>query len=201
MEADLLNLQNETMYREVECLQHVVIPTTDLDTNGTIPTSSVVTNLLKQLTIYKALEEFGYFLGVTKLKAIGNGRKHESTKYIDFLVAFNCRTLLPMKGEVMTGIVHTISRFGVFLKSGPMKIVYLSTRKMPNYYFVDDENGKGKPLFLSNDFSRIEMGVVVQFVVLATRWSQRTRDISVLASIEGESLGPVATAGLDGFEL
>ncbi|CAH1412286.1 unnamed protein product [Lactuca virosa] len=99
--------------------------------------------------------------------------------------------------ETMIGIVHSVNRFGVFLKSGPMKIVYLSTRKMPNYYYVDE----GEPGFLSNDMSRIEKDVVVRFVVFATRWNQRTRDIRVLASIEGESLGPVSTAGLDGFEV
>nr|XP_043629877.1 DNA-directed RNA polymerase IV subunit 7-like isoform X2 [Erigeron canadensis] len=184
------------MFREVECLSHVVIHSKDLNTKGVCPTSSVVTNLLKQLTNLKAYEEFGYVLGVTKLKAIGNARKIGSTKYM-FLVAFNCRTLLPMKGEVMIGIVHSISRYGVFLKSGPMKIVYLSIRKMPNYSYVDE----GKPMFLCNDMSRIEKGVVVRFVVLATRWSQRTRDHNVLASIDGDSLGPVATAGLDGFDL
>ncbi|KAI3700791.1 hypothetical protein L2E82_45429 [Cichorium intybus] len=190
-------LPSRTMLCEVECLQHVSISTKDLDKTGKIPASSIVTKLLKQLTIYKALEEFGYFLGVTKLKAIKNGINHDSKKYIDFLVVFNCRTLLPVKGEVMIGIVHSINRFGVFLKSGPMKVVYLSTRKMPNYYFVDE----GEPVFLSNDMSRIENDVVVRFVVFATRWNQRTRDIRVLASIEGESLGPVSSAGLDGFEV
>lgn len=190
-------MQKETMLREVECLQHVRVPTQGLSVNRMVSTSSVVTHLLRQLTMCKALEEIGYILGVTKLNAIVKGEKSDCTKHVNFLVSFNCRTLLPMKGEVMFGIVHTISRFGVFLKSGPMKIVYLSTRKMPNYYFVDD----GKPLFMSNDLSRIEKDVVIRFVVLATRWSQRTRDISILASIEGDSFGPVATAGLDGFEL
>ncbi|KVH91084.1 DNA-directed RNA polymerase IV subunit 7-like [Cynara cardunculus var. scolymus] len=188
------------MLCEVECLQHVAVPTKDVDTNGTVPTSSIVSSLLKQLKMCKALEEFGYFLGVTKLKNIGTGRiNNESLKYIDFLVAFNCRTLLPVKGEVMVGIVHSINRFGVFLKSGPMKIVYLSTRKMPNYYYFVEE--EGKPVFLSNDLSRIEKDVVIRFVVFATRWNQRTRDIRVLASIEGESLGPVTMAGFDGFDI
>ncbi|GJS78610.1 DNA-directed RNA polymerase V subunit 7-like protein [Tanacetum coccineum] len=185
------------MLREVECLQLVGVPTQDLNSNRMVPTSSVVTRLLRQLTICKAFEEFGYILGVTKINTIVNGEKTDCTKYANFWVSFNCRTLLPVKGEVMFGIVHSISRYGVFLKSGPMKIVYLSTRKMPNYYFVDE----GKPLFMSNDLSRIEKDVVIRFVVLATRWIQRTRDISVLASIEGDSFGPVATAGLDGFEL
>ncbi|KAK9059001.1 hypothetical protein SSX86_021620 [Deinandra increscens subsp. villosa] len=185
------------MLREVECIQHVVIPTKDIDTNGMVPTGLVVTNLLKKLTAYKALKGVGYILGVTKLKSIRRGKFNDPTKHTHFSVAFNCRTLLPMEGEVMIGIVHMITRFGVFLKTGPMELVYLSTQKMPDYYFVDE----GKPFFLSNDLSRIEEGVVIRFVILATRWSQRTRDINVLASIEGDSLGPVATAGLDGFEL
>ncbi|KAL8263559.1 hypothetical protein R6Q59_021689 [Mikania micrantha] len=185
------------MLREVECIQQVVIPTKDIDTDGMVPTSLVVTNLLKRLAAYRALEGVGYFVGVTKLKTICKGKSNDSTKYTEFLVAFTCRTLLPIKGEVMIGIVHMITRFGVFLKSGPMELVYLSTQKMPNYYLVDE----GKLLFLSNDLSRIEEGVVIRFMVLATRWSQRTRDINVLASIEGDSLGPVATAGLDGFDL
>ncbi|KAF5816652.1 putative nucleic acid-binding protein [Helianthus annuus] len=185
------------MLLEVECLHEVVIPTKDIDTNGMVPARLVVTNLLKKLTAYKALDGDGYILGVTKLKTICKGKRHESTKCFSFLVAFICRTLLPMKGEVMFGIVHRVLRTGVFLKSGPMELVYLSAQKMPNYHLVDE----GNPLFLSNDLSRIEEGVVIRFVVLATRWRQMNCDISVLASIEGDSLGPVATAGLDGFEL
>lgn len=190
-------MQKETMLREVECFQYVVIHTKDLNTNGLVSSRLVVTNLLKQMTRLKAMEKFGYFLGITKLKTIDNVRKHDSAKFIEFLVKFNCRTLVPKQGEFMVGIVYKITRLGVFLKCGPMKSVFLSVRKMPNYYFVDE----GKPLFLSNDLSRIEKDVVIRFVVFATRWNQRTRDINVLASIEGESLGPVTTAGLDGFEV
>ena len=74
----------------------------------------------------KSTEEHGYFLAVNELKSIGNGEFEEESKDLLFPVTFYCRTFLPVKGEIMFGVV--------FFSCGPMKCIYLSTQKMPNFY-------------------------------------------------------------------
>ncbi|CAK9148321.1 unnamed protein product [Ilex paraguariensis] len=185
------------MLCEVECCYPVVIPAKSLDRSGLVPQSTIVTCLLKQLLNCKAAEECGYFLAVTNLKSIDNGKFNDSDKYLLFLVTFCCRTFLPVNGEVMLGVVQSIHRRGVFLKCGPMKYVYLSARKMPNYYYVDGKN----PYFISDDLSRIENDVVIRFMVFGVRWTTKNqqveREFMILATLEGDRLGPISLPGSD----
>ncbi|KAL6989815.1 hypothetical protein U1Q18_015565 [Sarracenia purpurea var. burkii] len=184
------------MFREMEIRGRVAIPTKSLDRNGLVAHSSVVSCLLKELLLMKSTEEHGYFLAVTGLKSIGNGVFEEESRDILFPVAFYCRTFLPVNGDIMLGIVHKIHTRGVFLRCGPMKYIYLSAQKMPNFYYVQ---WKTREIFMNDDFSRIEKGVVIRFVVFATRWMKKhwdiEREFTILASIEGDCLGPVSLPG------
>lgn len=188
------------MLCDVECLFHAVVPAKDLDSNGSVHQSLIITRLLKQLSNVKVTEDLGYFLAVTELKSIGNAKFDDSSKYILFPVTFVCRTFLPVNGEIMLGVVRKVHSSGVFLKCGPMNYVYLSSQKMPNYYYVP--NGKN-PFFSSDNLSRIEKDVVVRFRVFALRWTSRKneREIMILATLEGDCLGPISLAGSDEMEL
>ncbi|KAA8548751.1 hypothetical protein F0562_000435 [Nyssa sinensis] len=191
----------ENMFIEVEYHVRVVIPAKNLDRNGLLARSSIVSCLLKYLLFWKATEEYGYFLAVTKLKSIGNQEFQESSRDILLPVAFSCRTFLPVNGEIMLGVVRAIATHGVFLKCGPMKYIFLSARKMPNYYYVGGKN----PFFLSDDLSRIEYNVVIRFVVFAVRWTKKKweieREFMILASLEGDCLGPMSLSGSDEMDL
>lgn len=185
------------MLREVVLTHKVVISVNRVEKNKEVLASFVIKRFLKQLSNIKACE-YGYLLSVTKLISIGHGDNKYSSEYILFPVDFRCRTFTPVYGEVLTGIVHKVSHHGVFLKSGPMSMVYLSARKMPNYNYVLGEN----PIFVKDDLSKIQIGVVVSYQVLAVRWRQdKWREFRVLASIESDGLGPVALNGLDGVDL
>ncbi|KAK2972939.1 hypothetical protein RJ640_021996 [Escallonia rubra] len=177
------------------------IPASNLDKNGMVAPSLIVTCLLKHMLHWKAMARYGYFLAVTKLKSIGDGDFEELSGFVLFPVAFNCRTFLPVDGEVMLGVVYKIRRPGAFLKCGPMNYIYLSAQKMPDYHYVDGE----KPHFLDDNLSRIEDGVVIRFVVFCKRWGNQVQDIGrefmILASLEGDSLGPISLPGTDGLEL
>lgn len=184
------------MLRELHCSFPVEVCLKNLDQNGGVLGRTIVNSLLKLLSDIKATK-FGYFLAVTKLKSIGNGHRVESC--LHFQVKFCCRTFIPVCGEVMIGIVKNITVHGVYLKSGPMNLVYLSARLMPNYHYVSVEH----PIFLKDDLSKIEVNVVIRFRVFAVRWVEDVRkEFHVLATINGESLGPVSsTQELDGLDL
>lgn len=185
------------MLREVIFTFKVGIPIKNLDKNKEVLASVIANRLLKQLSNMKACE-YGYLLAVTKLISIGRGDNKFSSQHILFPVDFCCRIFTPMDGEVMTGIVHKINDRGVFLKSGPMNMVYLSARLMPNYHYVLGEN----PAFVRDDSSKIEIGVVLRYMVFAVKWIEdRWREFRVLASIDADGLGPVSLNGLDGIDL
>ncbi|CAN4120449.1 unnamed protein product [Withania somnifera] len=175
----------------------VAVPVEDIKESGECPGNIVVRSLFKQLTCLKATEHCGYFLKITEVKRVDNGKLLNSSKHISFPVTFCSLNFLPKIGEVLDGIVIDVSRRGVFLKCGPMNSIYLSVQKMPKYNYVSSEN----PFFLCDDQSRIENEVAVRFKVFAMRWSETYRKFDVLASIEGDSLGPISLNGFDGLEL
>nr|XP_033514949.1 DNA-directed RNA polymerase V subunit 7-like isoform X1 [Nicotiana tomentosiformis] len=197
------------MLCDFELLFNILVPNIDIKESGEVPGSVVIKHLLYYITRVRVTEDCGYFLRITKVKSIGNGKMYQKTidsgkltysiKYIVFPVTFCVRSFLPKTGEVLVGIVYKVFSHGVILKCGPMQFVYLTVRKMPNYNYVSGEN----PFFLCDDHSRIENEVAVRFVVFAVRWNNGAvaRDFNILASIEGDCLGPISLNGLDGLEL
>ncbi|TQD90176.1 hypothetical protein C1H46_024282 [Malus baccata] len=173
----------------------------NLDQDRLVSTRTVVTRLLEDLLREKADKDLGYFLAVTGLKRIGKGEVVDNSGDVFFPVVFNCRMFLPCKGEIMEGVVHHIYRLGVFLRCGPINYVFLSARKMPNFRYVAGES----PVFLNDDLAKIEKDVVIRFKVLGVRWIEIRDDIRkefvMLASLEGDSLGPLTLPGPDGLDL
>ncbi|KAL1804001.1 hypothetical protein ACET3Z_032648 [Daucus carota] len=190
------------MLNEVEYSFYVVVRLAELDENKQVPQNLIVTRLLKQMMHVKSTEEIGYLLAVTKLKRIGTGLVLDSPDCVLFPVCVQCRTFLPMSGEIMYGVVYKINMYGVFIKRGPMRFIYLSARKMPGYSYVDDDQN---PFFVSTDGSRIELDVVLSFIVYGTRWTQRNnyaeREYMIVASLDGNGLGPMALSGHDDLDL
>ncbi|KAG6757392.1 hypothetical protein POTOM_037702 [Populus tomentosa] len=181
---DSLDLNPITgMFGEVEVCSTVRIIAENLDRNGLVSQRSIVTHLLKDLLSMKASKDHGYFLAVTNLKSIGKGEVVNKSGDVLFNVEFKCRTFMPMKGEILQGVVHRTFRHGVLLRCGPVKYIFLSARKMPNYQYTSEEN----PVFLNDELARIENNVLVRFSVLDVRWIEKMwdmrRDFMMLASL------------------
>jgi DNA-directed RNA polymerase-4/5 subunit 7 len=72
---------------------------------------------------------------------------------------------------------------------------------MPNYQYTSEEN----PVFLNDELARIENNVLVRFSVLDVRWIEKMwdmrRDFMMLASLVGDSLGPISLCGSDELDL
>ncbi|ONI26518.1 hypothetical protein PRUPE_1G030200 [Prunus persica] len=186
------------MFYEVELLREVAVLAENLDRDKLVSSRFIVTRLLEGLLSEKADEDLGYFLAVTGIKRIGKGEVVHNSGDVFFPVVFNCRMFLPRKGEILEGVVDHVHRLGVFLRCGPVKYVFLSARKMPNYRYVVGE----KPVFLHDDLARIEKDVVVRFEVFGVRWMRRediTKEFMMLATLQGDLLGPVT--GPDGLDL
>ncbi|KAK9182744.1 hypothetical protein WN944_025890 [Citrus x changshan-huyou] len=108
------------MFFEVELLRDVSVPAKSLDRNGLrVPQRYIVKRLLNGLINEKACKDHCYFLSVTNLKSIDReqGTVNES-RVVFFPVTFLCRTFLPIKGEILHGVIYATYSFGVILRCG-----------------------------------------------------------------------------------
>ncbi|CAK7339365.1 unnamed protein product [Dovyalis caffra] len=130
----------------------------------------IVVRLLDEFAKKRATKDLGYFLAVSTLENIGEGKVKQQTRDRHHLQDF--------QGEILEGVVHKVLKHGVLLKSGPMENIYLSCMKMTGYRYVPT--------------SKIEKDVVVRFVVLGTKWLEVEREFQALVSLEGDYLGSVS---------
>lgn len=178
----------DKMFLKVKLPWNVIIPAENLDAKGLMLQKSIVLRLLEDFAHKKATKDLGYYLAVTTLESIGDGKIRQSTGEVLFPVVFSGITFKIYRGEILEGIVHKVLKHGVFLRCGPIENVYLSNAKMADYKYVQGEN----PVFLNDKHSKIEKDVVVRFIVIGTKWLEAEREFQALVSLEGDYLGPVS---------
>ncbi|KAF5752356.1 DNA-directed RNA polymerase V subunit 7 [Tripterygium wilfordii] len=175
------------MFIRVQLPWNVIIPAENLDVEGLMLKKSIVNRLLDEFAGKKATKDFGYFLAITTLDNIGEGKVRPQTGDVLFPVVFSAVTFKIFRGEVIQGVVQKVLKHGVFLSCGPLENAYLSNTKMPDYNYVTGEN----PVFLSEKQSKIEKETVVRVMVIGTKWLEAERQFQALVSLEGDYLGPL----------
>ena len=95
------------MFFEVELLRDIAVPAKSVDRNELrVPQRYTVPRLLEGWINQKACKDHGYFLSVTKSKSIDKeGPTVNGPGVVSFPVIFMCRTFLPVKGEILHGVV------------------------------------------------------------------------------------------------
>ena len=176
------------MFLKVQLPWNVIIPAECLDAKGLMLQRQIIIRLLEAFSSKKATQELGYFLAVTTLENIGEGKVRQHTGDVLFPVVFSCLTFKLYRGEILNGVVHKVLKHGVFLRCGPVENIYMSCQKMPDYRYVPGEN----PLFMNEKMSKIEKDVVVRCIVMGTKWIEAEREFQALVSLEGDYLGPVS---------
>ncbi|XP_043721058.1 DNA-directed RNA polymerase V subunit 7-like [Telopea speciosissima] len=176
------------MYLEVKLNWNVLISPEHLDGKGLMLQRSIILRLLEDFATRKATKDHGYFLALTTLDRIGEGKVRQDSGDVLFPVQFSCITFKPFKAEILQGFVTRIMKQGVFLSSGPIGQIFLSSTKMPDYRYVPGEN----PFFLNDKQSKIEKDVKVRFMVLGTKWAEADREFQMVVTLEGDFLGPIS---------
>ncbi|KAJ6911161.1 hypothetical protein NC652_021713 [Populus alba x Populus x berolinensis] len=185
---DVKKVYSKRMFLKVQLPWNVIIPAENLDAKGLMLQRSIVVRLLDDFAKKRATKDLGYYLAVSTLESIGEGKVRQHTGDVLFPVVFSGITFKIFRGEILDGIVHKVLKHGVLLRCGPIENIYLSCMKMPDYRYVPGEN----PVFLNEKTSKIEKDVVVRFVVLGTKWLEAEREFQALVSLEGDYLGPVS---------
>ncbi|OMO96598.1 hypothetical protein COLO4_15186 [Corchorus olitorius] len=145
------------MFLKVQLKWHVIISPESLEAKGLLLQKAIVVRLLDDFARKKSTDDLGYFLAVTSLDSIEEGKVRQSTGDVLFPVAFSAITFKLFKGEILKGVVHKVLKHGVFLKCGPVQNIYLSHLKMPDYQYLPGENAS----FIHDKHSNIEKDVVI----------------------------------------
>ncbi|KAK3008589.1 hypothetical protein RJ639_014708 [Escallonia herrerae] len=175
------------MFLKVQLQWNVIIPSESLDAKGLALQKAIVVRLLEDFSTKKATKDHGYFLAVTTLDSIREGRVRQHTGDVLFPVTFSGLTFKIFRGEILEATVHKILKHGVFLRCGPVENIYLSYQKMTDYRYVPGEN----PIFMNEKMSKIEKDMAVRLMVIGTKYMEAEREFQAVASLEGDFLGPV----------
>ncbi|KAL1199979.1 DNA-directed RNA polymerase V subunit 7 [Cardamine amara subsp. amara] len=175
------------MFLKVQLPWNVMISAENMDAKGLMLKRAILVQLLDVFASKKATRELGYYVAVTTLDKIGEGKIRENTGEVLFPVLFSGITFKIFKGEIVHGVVNKVMKHGVFLKCGPIENMYLSYTKMPDYKYIPGEN----PIFMNEKMSRIQVETKIRVVVLGTKWLEVEREFQALASLEGDYLGPI----------
>ncbi|KAL0913002.1 hypothetical protein M5K25_016431 [Dendrobium thyrsiflorum] len=176
------------VFLDIEMQGNVVVPPDQLDSKGLLLRKGIILRLLEDIAGRKASKEHGYYIAVTALNSVAEGRVQELTGSVIFPVSFRCITLKPCKGEILVGVVDKVLRHGIFLKSGPIENIFLSEKKMQDYKFIMTE----EPSFVNDkQQSKMEYGSRVRFKVLGIKWMEWDRGFQMLATLAGDFLGPI----------
>ncbi|KAK6161396.1 hypothetical protein DH2020_004777 [Rehmannia glutinosa] len=176
------------MYLKSKLSWNVVLAAENLDIKGLMLQKAIITRLMADFAAKKASKDLGYFLAVSTVLSIGEGKVRQQSGDVLFPVDFSCITFKMLTGEVLEGVVHKILKHGVFLKCGPAENVFLSQKKMDDYQYVPGEN----PYFMNGKSSKIEKGVVVRFLVIGERFKEAEKVFEAVGSLEGDYLGPIS---------
>ncbi|AEE83472.1 DNA-directed RNA polymerase V subunit 7 [Arabidopsis thaliana] len=176
------------MFLKVQLPWNVMIPAENMDAKGLMLKRAILVELLEAFASKKATKELGYYVAVTTLDKIGEGKIREHTGEVLFPVMFSGMTFKIFKGEIIHGVVHKVLKHGVFMRCGPIENVYLSYTKMPDYKYIPGEN----PIFMNEKTSRIQVETTVRVVVIGIKWMEVEREFQALASLEGDYLGPLS---------
>ncbi|PIA29218.1 hypothetical protein AQUCO_06100013v1 [Aquilegia coerulea] len=175
------------MYLKVELPWNVLIPPENLDAKGLMLQRAIIVRLMDDFAVRKATKDHGYFLALTSLNSIGEGKVRQDSGGVLFPVVFSCITFKPFKGEILKGVVSKVMKQGVFLTCGPVENIYIPALTMPDFQYVQGEN----PVFMNDSLSKIDSGVTLRFVVMGTKWIESKREFQVLGSLKLDFLGPV----------
>ncbi|KAJ1409426.1 RNA polymerase Rpb7, N-terminal [Sesbania bispinosa] len=177
------------MFLKVQLPWNVIITAENLQPGSLMLQRAILIRLLSDFAVKKATKDLGYYLAVTTLEKIGEGKVRQHTGDVLFPVVFNAITFKVFKGEILEGVVHKVLKHGVFIRCGPIENVYLSSSKMPGYGYVLGENA----CFIHEKGSKIAKDVTVRFVVIGSKWMEADREYQALVSLEGDYLGPTSS--------
>ncbi|KAH0748664.1 hypothetical protein KY290_027896 [Solanum tuberosum] len=91
------------MYLKSQLSWNVIIHAENLDVEGVMLQKAIVSRLMDDFAAKKASKNLGYFMSLTTLERIGEGKVQEHTGDVLIPVEFSCVTFKMFRGEILEG--------------------------------------------------------------------------------------------------
>ncbi|CED82266.1 DNA-directed RNA polymerase subunit E' [Phaffia rhodozyma] len=139
----------------------------------------------------------GYIISVLSILDIGSGKVIPGTGQAEFRTKYSAIVMKPFKGEVVDGIVETVSKMGIFLGHGPLSIFVSSHHLPPNMIFDPNSNPPAYSMAKTEDNDdtdengsiKVEKGTKLRCKLIGTRVD--ATEIFAIGSIKDDYLGIV----------
>lgn len=179
------------MFFEVEMRRMVVVEPRELG-DAVHTKRAMIRRLLTDVDAERCNEEHGYFVAVTTLDDVSEGKVRTSTGAVVFWVSFKCIVFKPIRNEVIDAEVTDVMHGGFWAACGPARI-FIQRRQMDGFEFRE---GPSMEYNKWADTGGIPVAPksLVRLRVVGVRWDPKERTIMTIGSLNGNHLGPVQEA-------
>ncbi|KAH9939066.1 RNA polymerase Rpb7 [Epithele typhae] len=129
--------------------------------------------------------EFGYIIAVVSILDIGKGLVMPGNGQAEFVTRYRAIVFKPFKGQVVDGVVASVSKMGFFAEVGPLNVFVSQQLIHPELKFDPNSN---PPSFASED-QIIEKNTRVRLKIVGTRVD--ATQIFAIGTIKEDHLGVI----------
>lgn len=174
------------MFYEVELRRLVVVEPHEL--GGPLHTQrAMLRRLIKDVQHDVGSEEHGFYVTVTTVEGVSEGKVRSGTGAVVFSVDFKCIVFNLTKNEVVEAEVTVVMQGGFFAACGP-HVVFVPKSEMTGFHF----NQGPSPEFSTwrdSTGSVIGLKSALRLKVVARKWNPNERAFTAAGSLNGDLLG------------
>ncbi|KAF8468105.1 RNA polymerase Rpb7 [Russula ochroleuca] len=129
--------------------------------------------------------QFGFIIAVVSISDIGKGMVLSGNGQAEFVTRYRAIVFKPFKGEVVDGVVHNVTRMGIFAEVGPLNCFVSQQLLHPDLKFDPSSN---PPSYTSQD-QVIENNTKIRIKIIGTRVD--ATEIFAIGTIKEDHLGVI----------
>jgi len=129
--------------------------------------------------------QFGYIIAVVQIMDIGKGMVLSGSGQAEFVTHYRAIVFKPFKGEVVDGVVDSVSKMGFFAEVGPLKVFVSHQLIHPDLKFDPNSN----PPSFASDEQIIEKNTRIRLKIVGTRVD--ATEIFAIGTIKEDHLGVI----------
>ncbi|KAJ4499078.1 hypothetical protein C8R41DRAFT_815929 [Lentinula lateritia] len=129
--------------------------------------------------------KFGYIIAVVSILDIGKGMVISGTGQAEFITRYRAIVFKPFKGEVVDGVVASVTKMGFFADVGPLSVFVSHQLIPPDMKFEPNSN----PPSFASDQQIIEKNTKIRLKIVGTRVD--ATEIFAIGTVNEEHLGVV----------
>jgi len=176
------------MFFEVDMRRVVVLEPQELG-DALHTRRALIRRLLKDVDAERCSEELGYFVTVTTLENVSDGRVRPNTGFVVFWVDFKCIVFRPIRNEVIEAEVTEVMHNGFLAACGPVRI-FVPRKQMDGFEFRPGPSMEFNK-WRESSGNEIVTKSEVRLKIAGVRWEPKDRSMMAAGTLNANLLGPV----------